>query len=71
MRFRVVEASVFTHTLAEFLCLSVDALQELMDSVGIPGNRGQVATMIKFKDLLQTVSDENQLSLHLDTQRQV
>lgn len=71
MKFRGVEASVFTHTLAEVLHLSVNALQELMDYVGIPGNGGQVATVIKFKDQLQTVSDENQLSLHLETQTQM
>lgn len=62
---------MFTYTLTEFVCLSVDALQEVMGMVSVPGNRGQVATMIKFKDVLQTVSDKNQLGLHLDRERQV
>ena len=55
----------FTHTDVESLSLRVDAHQEVLSLVGVPVDGGHIFMAVDFKDLVQTVSDENQLGLHL------
>lgn len=59
-----------THTGVESIHLFMDAHQKVLCLVSIQGNRGQVVMEIETRpetgNQLQTVSDENQLGLHLE-----
>lgn len=59
----------FTHTCCQFLRQSVEVDQKVMGHFCIPRNGGEVVMAIEIRDGQQTVSDENQLRRHLETER--
>lgn len=66
-----VETSIHlsTHTGVETVYLAVDDGQEVFGLDAIPGSGGQVVMVIEIRNQLQTVSDENQLRLHLEREK--